>query len=122
MAKHTAKQGKKLSADDDTQEPHGERGSWVLWDDTCTEWLIDWLEDNPEDHQKLFSVTVLPQTNPQTPYLKTLNTVRRRTPEDDAKEEAAIARLVAEHTQYRAKSPTPYYQPRSAQKLQEYWE
>ncbi|KAH8979716.1 hypothetical protein EDB86DRAFT_2743904, partial [Lactarius hatsudake] len=27
----------------------------VQWDDLRTDWLIDWLEDNPEDHQRLFS-------------------------------------------------------------------
>ncbi|KAH9008031.1 hypothetical protein EDB83DRAFT_2532235 [Lactarius deliciosus] len=55
--KRTAKQGKKVSADDKTgtQEPHGEKGSRVLWDDSRTNWLVDWLEDNPEDCQKLFS-------------------------------------------------------------------
>ncbi|KAH9008620.1 hypothetical protein EDB83DRAFT_2204551, partial [Lactarius deliciosus] len=25
------------------------------WDDSRTNWLVDWLEDNPEDRQKLFS-------------------------------------------------------------------
>ncbi|KAH9074317.1 hypothetical protein EDB83DRAFT_2516085 [Lactarius deliciosus] len=55
--KRTAKQSKKVSADDETgtQEPHGEKGSRVLWDDSRTNWLVDWLEDNPEDRQKLFS-------------------------------------------------------------------
>ncbi|KAH9051039.1 hypothetical protein EDB87DRAFT_1550656, partial [Lactarius vividus] len=38
-----------------TQEPHGEKGSQVLWDDARTDRLVDWLEDNPMDHQKLFS-------------------------------------------------------------------
>ncbi|KAH9051464.1 hypothetical protein EDB87DRAFT_1571647, partial [Lactarius vividus] len=27
----------------------------VHWDDFCTDQLVDWLEDNPKDHQKLFS-------------------------------------------------------------------
>ncbi|KAH9023020.1 hypothetical protein EDB84DRAFT_1254982, partial [Lactarius hengduanensis] len=27
----------------------------ILWDDIRTERLVDWLEDNPEDRQKLFS-------------------------------------------------------------------
>ncbi|KAH9172101.1 hypothetical protein EDB89DRAFT_1851580, partial [Lactarius sanguifluus] len=27
----------------------------VQWDNLCTDQLVDWLEDNPEDHQKLFS-------------------------------------------------------------------
>ncbi|KAH9159103.1 hypothetical protein EDB89DRAFT_1805889, partial [Lactarius sanguifluus] len=27
----------------------------VQWDNIRTERLVDWLEDNPEDHQKLFS-------------------------------------------------------------------
>ncbi|KAH9052850.1 hypothetical protein EDB87DRAFT_1549759, partial [Lactarius vividus] len=38
-----------------TQEPHGKKGSRVLWDDACTDRLVDWLEDNPMDRQKLFS-------------------------------------------------------------------
>ncbi|KAH9024121.1 hypothetical protein EDB84DRAFT_1238971, partial [Lactarius hengduanensis] len=32
-----------------------EKGSRVQWDDPRTEQLVDWLEDNPEDRQKLFS-------------------------------------------------------------------
>ncbi|KAH9073361.1 hypothetical protein EDB83DRAFT_2312720 [Lactarius deliciosus] len=70
-------------------------------------------------------VTVSPQTDPRAPYAKTPNTIRRRNTEDDAEEEAAIAKLVAEHAQTRAKSPTPYYKPGSAQRIlqpQEYWE
>jgi hypothetical protein len=47
------KHGKK-TATADTQEPGVER-SRVQWDDLRTEQLVDWLEDNPEDHQKLFS-------------------------------------------------------------------
>ncbi|KAH9162824.1 hypothetical protein EDB89DRAFT_1808944, partial [Lactarius sanguifluus] len=27
----------------------------VQWGDSRTDWLIEWLEDNPEDRQKLFS-------------------------------------------------------------------
>ncbi|KAH9159785.1 hypothetical protein EDB89DRAFT_1826767, partial [Lactarius sanguifluus] len=27
----------------------------VQWDDACTDQLVDWLEDNPEDRQRLFS-------------------------------------------------------------------
>ncbi|KAH9163601.1 hypothetical protein EDB89DRAFT_1857979, partial [Lactarius sanguifluus] len=54
--KRTTKSGKKPApeADDDPQEPH-EKGSRVQWDDARTDRLIDWLEDNPEDRQRLFS-------------------------------------------------------------------
>ncbi|KAH9040862.1 hypothetical protein EDB83DRAFT_2642659 [Lactarius deliciosus] len=48
-------------------------------------------------------VTVSPQTAPRTPYGRTPNTIRRRTAEDDADEQAEIARLVADHAQDRAK-------------------
>jgi hypothetical protein len=44
----------KKTATADTQEPGVER-SRVPWDDLCTDRLVDWLEDNPEDRQKLFS-------------------------------------------------------------------
>lgn len=46
------KRGKKAGTVD-TQEPI-ER-SRVQWDDLRTDRLVDWLEDNPEDRQKLFS-------------------------------------------------------------------
>ncbi|KAH9011332.1 hypothetical protein EDB84DRAFT_1590706 [Lactarius hengduanensis] len=39
----------------DTQEPHDEKAPRVQWDNPRTERLIDWLEDNPEDRQRLFS-------------------------------------------------------------------
>ncbi|KAH8985869.1 hypothetical protein EDB83DRAFT_2326009 [Lactarius deliciosus] len=68
------------------------------------------------------NVTVSPQTNPRAPYTRTPNTIRRRNPEDDAEEETEIRRLVAEHAQTRAKSPTSYYPPGGAQKPQEFWE
>jgi hypothetical protein len=53
------KQGKKPAAtsevDAEAQEaPSPEKGSRVLWDDLRTDRLVDWLEDNPEDRQKLF--------------------------------------------------------------------
>jgi hypothetical protein len=44
----------KKTATADTQEPGVER-SRVPWDDLRTDRLVDWLEDNPEDRQKLFS-------------------------------------------------------------------
>jgi hypothetical protein len=56
--KRTTKQGKKPATSgpgDDTQEPPAEKGSRVVWDDIRTDRLVDWLEDNPEDRQKLFS-------------------------------------------------------------------
>jgi hypothetical protein len=56
--KRTTKQGKRTAASgagDDTQETPVEKGSQVQWDDICTDRLVDWLEDNPEDCQKLFS-------------------------------------------------------------------
>lgn len=55
-AKPRRKQGKKSGAQagDDPQEP-AEKGSRVQWDDFRTDRLVDWLEDNPEDRQKLFS-------------------------------------------------------------------
>ncbi|KAH9052942.1 hypothetical protein EDB83DRAFT_2521730 [Lactarius deliciosus] len=69
------------------------------------------------------AVTVSPQTVPQTPYGKTPNTIRRRTAEDDADEQAEIRRLVADHAKDRAKSPTPHYIPGSAhQRDPEFWE
>jgi hypothetical protein len=40
--------------DNEAQEAP-EKGSRVLWDDARTDRLVDWLEDNPEDRQKLFS-------------------------------------------------------------------
>ncbi|KAH9059404.1 hypothetical protein EDB83DRAFT_2315730 [Lactarius deliciosus] len=68
-------------------------------------------------------VTVSPQTDPRAPYVKTPNTVRRRTAEDDADEQAEIRRLVADHAQDRAKSPTPHYIPGSAHRRDpEFWE
>ncbi|KAH9048640.1 hypothetical protein EDB83DRAFT_2317386 [Lactarius deliciosus] len=62
-------------------------------------------------------------TDPRAPYATTPNTIRRRTPEDDANEQAEIRRLVAEHAQTRAKSPTPHYEPGSAHRRDpEFWE
>ncbi|KAH9011860.1 hypothetical protein EDB84DRAFT_1444962 [Lactarius hengduanensis] len=54
--KCTTKSGKKPApeADDNPQEPH-KKGSRVQWDNTRTDRLIKWLEDNPEDRQCLFS-------------------------------------------------------------------
>jgi hypothetical protein len=56
--KCTTKQGKKPAAtsevDDDPQETP-DKGLRVQWDDIRTDRLVDWLEDNPEDCQKLFS-------------------------------------------------------------------
>jgi hypothetical protein len=51
--KRTTKRPAKSGDGDDTQDTV-ER-SRVLWDDLRTDRLIDWLEDNPEDRQKLFS-------------------------------------------------------------------
>ncbi|KAH8987142.1 hypothetical protein EDB83DRAFT_2535701 [Lactarius deliciosus] len=71
----------------------------------------------------VLNVTVSPQTVPRAPYVKTPNTVRRRTAEDDAYEQAEIRRLVATHTTPRAKSPTPHYIPGSAHRRDpEFWE
>jgi hypothetical protein len=55
--KRATKQGKrstKSGAGDDSQDPAAER-SRVLWDEIRTDQLVDWLEDNPTDRQKLFS-------------------------------------------------------------------
>ncbi|KAH9071457.1 hypothetical protein EDB83DRAFT_2517266 [Lactarius deliciosus] len=69
------------------------------------------------------NVTVSPQTVPRAPYATTPNTIRRRTAEDDAYEQAEIRRLVADHAKDRAKSPTPHYIPGSAhQRDPEFWE
>ena len=40
---------------DDADRDPVEKGSRVQWDDMRTDQLVDWLEDNPEDRQKLFS-------------------------------------------------------------------
>jgi hypothetical protein len=55
--KRATKQGKrstKSGAGDNSQDPAAER-SRVLWDEIHTDQLVDWLEDNPTDRQKLFS-------------------------------------------------------------------
>jgi hypothetical protein len=54
--KRATKQGKKTAKSgvgDDT--PDTVERSRVQWDDIRTDRLVDWLEDNPEDRQRLFS-------------------------------------------------------------------
>jgi hypothetical protein len=56
--KRTTKQGKKpaeVAVDDAAHRDTVEKGSQVHWDDIRTDRLVDWLEDHPEDRQKLFS-------------------------------------------------------------------
>ncbi|KAH9074350.1 hypothetical protein EDB83DRAFT_2516142 [Lactarius deliciosus] len=67
----TGKQSKKLDAtpgvSDDTPETV-KKGSRVQWDNLRTERLVDWLEDNPEDRQKLFSDSSHDAKNENRPH------------------------------------------------------
>ncbi|KAH9167474.1 hypothetical protein EDB89DRAFT_2125148 [Lactarius sanguifluus] len=56
--KRATKQSKKLATTPgvgDEASETVEKGSQVQWGDSRTDRLIEWLEDNPEDCQKLFS-------------------------------------------------------------------
>ncbi|KAH9159725.1 hypothetical protein EDB89DRAFT_2083117 [Lactarius sanguifluus] len=90
----------------------------MLWD------FEDCITDKTQG-DIITNVTVCPATDPPTPRWKTPNTAVKRSRAELAEEEAAVARLVAENVAqdpYRAKSPTTYYRPLSAQEPQKYWE
>lgn len=53
--KRGAKQSKQPVANADEHQEPPKKGSRVHWDDVRTDRLVDWLEDNPEDRQRLFS-------------------------------------------------------------------
>jgi hypothetical protein len=56
-AKASCRQAKK-TANEDGEDPPGDAncsGPCILWDAPRTDRLIEWLENNVEDHQRLFS-------------------------------------------------------------------